>query len=38
MTMAGDTKFTVKAGLPQVPRTMDVTVAEGDLKPWDLDS
>jgi xanthine dehydrogenase YagR molybdenum-binding subunit len=37
MTMAKDQKFTVKAGLPQAPRTMDVNVAEGDLKPWDLD-
>jgi xanthine dehydrogenase YagR molybdenum-binding subunit len=35
--MAGDTKFTVKAGLPQAPRVMDVSVADGDLKPWDLD-
>lgn len=35
--MAGDTKFTVKAGLPQAPRAMDVTVVDGDLKPWDLD-
>jgi len=35
--MAGDTKFTVKAGLPGSPRTMDVTVAGGELKPWDLD-
>ena len=38
MTMAGDTKFTVKAGLPQAPRTMDVSVTAGELKPWDLDS
>ena len=29
--------YTVKAGPPQAPRTMDVNVAEGDLKPWDLD-
>jgi xanthine dehydrogenase YagR molybdenum-binding subunit len=35
--MAKDEKFTVKAGLPQAPRTMDVNVADGDLKPWDLD-
>jgi xanthine dehydrogenase YagR molybdenum-binding subunit len=35
--MAGDVKFTVKAGLPQAPRAMDVNAAEGDLAPWDLD-
>ena len=30
--------FRVKAGLPQAPQVRDVEVAEGDLKPWDLDS
>ena len=35
--MADDEKVTVKAGLPQAPRTVEVNVAEGDLPPWDLD-
>ncbi len=30
-------RFTVKAGLPQAPQVREVEVAEGDLKPWDLD-
>jgi xanthine dehydrogenase YagR molybdenum-binding subunit len=28
----------MKAGLPQAPVDLEVTVAEGDLRPWDLDS
>lgn len=31
-------KFTVKAGLPGSPTTLEVNAAEGDLRPWDLDS
>lgn len=31
-------KYTVKAGLPSAPTTLEVNAAEGDLKPWDLDS
>ncbi len=30
--------FTVKAGLAAAPQTLEVKAAEGDLKPWDLDS
>ncbi len=30
--------FEVKAGLPQAPQVREVEVAEGDLKPWDLDA
>ena len=30
--------YTIKAGLPSAPETLEVHVAEGDLKPWDLDS
>ncbi len=29
--------YAVKAGLPQAPQSRNVEVAEGDLKPWDLD-
>jgi xanthine dehydrogenase YagR molybdenum-binding subunit len=32
------TVFTAKAGLPSAPKVMEVHAAEGDLKPWDLDS
>ncbi len=31
-------KFTVKAGLPGAPKTLEVNAAEGDLQPWDLDT
>jgi xanthine dehydrogenase YagR molybdenum-binding subunit len=31
-------KHTIKAGHASQPQTLDVNVAEGDLKPWDLDS
>ncbi len=30
--------FTVKAGMPGAPQTLEVHAAEGDIKPWDLDS
>jgi xanthine dehydrogenase YagR molybdenum-binding subunit len=30
--------FKAKAGLPSDPQPMEVHAAEGDLKPWDLDS
>jgi xanthine dehydrogenase YagR molybdenum-binding subunit len=30
--------FTVKAGIPGAPQTLEVHAAEGDIKPWDLDS
>ncbi|MGD8897744.1 MAG: xanthine dehydrogenase family protein molybdopterin-binding subunit [Acidobacteriota bacterium] len=30
--------FKVKAGLPSDPQEMEVHAAEGDLKPWDLES
>jgi xanthine dehydrogenase YagR molybdenum-binding subunit len=30
--------FRAKAGLPSDPQDMEVHAAEGDLKPWDLDS
>ncbi len=30
--------FTVKAGWEGAPKTLEVKAAEGDLKPWDLDS
>ena len=30
--------YMIKAGLPSAPETLEVHVAEGDLKPWDLDS
>jgi xanthine dehydrogenase YagR molybdenum-binding subunit len=30
--------FTVKAGFPGAPQTLEVHAAEGDIKPWDLDS
>ena len=30
--------FTVKAGLPPTPQPMEVDVAVGDIKPWDVDS
>jgi xanthine dehydrogenase YagR molybdenum-binding subunit len=30
--------FEAKAGLPSNPQVMEVHAAEGDLKPWDLDS
>ncbi len=30
--------FEAKAGLPSDPQVMEVHAAEGDLKPWDLDS
>jgi xanthine dehydrogenase YagR molybdenum-binding subunit len=31
-------KHTVKAGLAQNPQPLEVELAEGDLRPWDLDS
>lgn len=31
-------KYTLKAGLREHPQTLEVNVAEGDLRPWDLDS
>lgn len=31
-------KFSVKAGHASAPVTLEVNAAEGDLKPWDLDS
>src|SRR5262245_39732109 len=31
-------KHTIKAGHPSNPQPLDVNVAEGDLKPWDLDT
>ncbi|HEX6738099.1 MAG TPA: hypothetical protein VF310_07510, partial [Vicinamibacteria bacterium] len=31
-------KHTVKAGPASAPQTLEVNIAEGDLKPWDLDS
>ncbi|HXB56526.1 MAG TPA: xanthine dehydrogenase family protein molybdopterin-binding subunit [Vicinamibacteria bacterium] len=30
--------FNVKAGIPGAPQTLEVHAAEGDIKPWDLDS
>jgi xanthine dehydrogenase YagR molybdenum-binding subunit len=30
--------FTLKAGIPGAPQTLEVHAAEGDIKPWDLDS
>src|SRR5229473_2073926 len=30
--------FTVKAGIPGAPQALEVHAAEGDIKPWDLDS
>ena len=30
--------FKAKAGLPSDPQEMEVHAAEGDIKPWDLDS
>ena len=30
--------FKAKAGLPSDPQPMEVHAAEGDLKPWDLDT
>jgi xanthine dehydrogenase YagR molybdenum-binding subunit len=30
--------FTAKAGLPSAPKVMEVHAAEGDLKPWDLET
>lgn len=31
-------KYTLKAGLREHPQALEVDVAEGDLRPWDLDS
>jgi xanthine dehydrogenase YagR molybdenum-binding subunit len=31
-------KHTIKAGSPASPQPLDVNVADGDLRPWDLDS
>src|SRR5688572_18966173 len=31
-------KHTIKAGHAGSPQTLEVNVAEGDLRPWDLDS
>jgi xanthine dehydrogenase YagR molybdenum-binding subunit len=31
-------KHTIKAGLKDAPQTLDVNVAEGDIRPWDLDT
>jgi len=31
-------KHTVKVGHASSPQTLEVNIAEGDLKPWDLDS
>src|SRR5262249_4893670 len=30
--------YTIKAGLPNAPTSLEVKVAEGDIKPWDLDT
>ena len=30
--------FAAKGGLPSAPKAMEVHAAEGDLKPWDLDT
>jgi xanthine dehydrogenase YagR molybdenum-binding subunit len=31
-------KHTMKAGTPEKPQPLEVNIAEGDLKPWDVDS
>src|SRR5271169_4264037 len=35
---AAPAKYTMKAGHESAPQALGVTPAEGDLRPWDLDS